>query len=294
MSFLLGTALLAVVTAVACAVPGVFIVLRRGSMLIDAMSHAVFPGIVLGYALTHDLTSPLLLLTATLASLAIVLGAQCLARTGLISGDAPQGLIHPALFSLGVILVSRDFAHVHLDTHAVLVGDLNLAAWEPLEIAGHYLGPRYLFIMGGITLLMILFIAVAYRPLTIATFDPDFALTQGIPLRGLTQAFMFLVALIVTASFHAAGAILVVALVVAPASTALLLSTRLVWTVALSVGIAAVGATLGFTLAYHLDAATSAAMTVLYGLLFLAALLLTHIRRRRTAYLPGSLTAQQT
>lgn len=289
MSFLLGTALLAVVTAVACAVPGVFIVLRRGSMLIDAMSHAVFPGIVLGYALTHDLTSPLLLLTATLASLAIVLGAQWLTRTGLISGDAPQGLIHPALFSLGVILVSHDFAHVHLDTHAVLVGDLNLAAWEPLEIAGHHLGPRYLFIMAGIALLMITFIALAYRPLTIATFDPNFALTQGIPVRRLTRAFMFLVALIVTASFHAAGAILVVALVVAPAATSLLLSTRLIHTLALSVGIAALGAAAGFAIAYHLDAATSAAMTVLYGLLFLAVLLFTYIRRRRAAHLPGSL-----
>ena len=133
MSFLLGTILLAVVTALACALPGVFIVLRKNSMLVDAISHAILPGIVVGYFFTRDLDSPLLILGAALAGLVVVLGSEWLSRTGLLTGDAPQGLIFPALFSAGVILVTLNFANVHLDVHAVLVGVLNLAAFQRLQ-----------------------------------------------------------------------------------------------------------------------------------------------------------------
>ena len=147
MSFVVGTMLLAVVTALACALPGVFVVLRRNSMLVDAISHAIFPGIIFGYFLTRNFNSPLLILAAALAGLVVVLGSEWLARTGLLTGDAPQGLIFPALFSAGVILVTLEFANIHLDTHAVLAGDLNIAAWQPLIIAGTHLGPAYLYVM---------------------------------------------------------------------------------------------------------------------------------------------------
>src|SRR5690625_6129699 len=86
-------------------------------MLVDAISHAVLPGIVVGYFITRDLESPLLILGAALAGLVVVLGSEWLTRTGLLTGDAPQGLVFPALFSGGVILVSVNFANVHLDTH---------------------------------------------------------------------------------------------------------------------------------------------------------------------------------
>lgn len=136
MSFVAGVALLAVVTALACALPGVFVVLRRDSMLVDAVSHAVLPGIVVGFLFTQSLESPWLIVGAALAGLIVVLGSEWLGRTGLITGDAPQGLIFPALFSIGVILVTLNFANVHLDVHAVLVGDLNLAAWDQLTVGG--------------------------------------------------------------------------------------------------------------------------------------------------------------
>lgn len=141
MSFALGAALLAVATALACALPGVFVVLRGNSMVVDGISHAVFPGIVVGYALTSDLESPWLILGAAVAGLLVATGSEWLSRTGLLSGDAPQGLIFPALFAVGVILVSGQFSNVHLDTHVVLVGDLNLASFEHLVLGGRDFGP---------------------------------------------------------------------------------------------------------------------------------------------------------
>lgn len=222
MSFVVGTALLAVVTALACALPGVFVVLRKNSMLVDAISHAILPGIVVGYFFTHNLDSPLLILGAALAGLVVVLGSEWLTRTGLLTGDAPQGLIFPALFAGGVIMVTMNFANIHLDTHAVLVGDLNLAAWQQLMIGDVSIGPSYLYVMLGVLAVNVVFLAAFYPKLAITTFDTEFATSLGIRASRLNTAFMFLVSLTVTAAFHAAGAILVLALMIVPPATAYL------------------------------------------------------------------------
>lgn len=285
MSLVAGTCLLAVVTALTCALPGVFIVLRKSSMLVDAIGHAVLPGIVAGYALTHDLDSPLLIIGAALAGLVVVMGAEWLSRTGLLTGDAPQGLIFPALFSVGVILVSTNFANVHLDTHAVLVGDLNLAAWEQLAVAGVSLGPAYMYVMLGVLVLNVVVLWAFYPRLTVATFDPQLAVSLGLRPAAVSTAFMLLVCLTVTAAFNAAGAILVPALMVVPAATALIVSRRLATMIGLTALIAAAGAVAGFWIAYVLDAATSAGMSVFYGLVFLVVLA---ARRRWSRGLDGA------
>lgn len=281
MSFVVGTALLAVVTALACALPGTFVVLRKSSMLVDAISHAVLPGIVVGYFFTRDIGSPWLILGAALAGLVVVLGSEWLSRTGLLTGDASQGLVFPALFSAGVILVSANFANVHLDTHAVLVGDLNLAAWEQLSIAGVPLGPTYLYVMLGMLLINVVFLGVSYPRLKVTTFDPQFATTLGIRTGLVNTAFIFLVSLTVTAAFNAAGAILVIALMIVPPATAHLLTRTLPTMLGLTMVIAAVGALTGFWIAYVVDAATSAGMAVFYGVVFIAALGVARLRDRR-------------
>lgn len=285
MSFVVGTTLLAVVTAVACALPGVFVVLRRTSMLVDAISHAVLPGIVVGYFFTRNLDSPWLIIGAALAGLLVVLGSEWLTRTGLLTGDAPQGLVFPALFSVGVILITGNFANVHLDTHAVLVGDLNLAAFHPLIVGGVSIGPSYLYVMLAVLALNLAFLIAFYPKLKVTTFDRQFAFAIGLRTGLLNTAFMFLVSVTVTAAFHAAGAILVVALMIVPPATAFLLSRRLPVMIALTVLIAAAGALAGFWIAYGLDAATSAGMAVFYGLMFIAAFAATGLTRRRRARL---------
>lgn len=280
MSFVFGTALLAVVTAVACALPGIFVVLRKNSMLVDAISHAVLPGIVVGYFFTHSLDSPLLILGAALAGMIVVLGSEWLSDTGLLTGDAPQGLIFPALFSAGVILISTNFANVHLDTHAVLVGDLNLAAWDQMMIGDISIGPVYMYVMLSVLVANIVFLALFYSRLKVTTFDAQFADSIGIPARGVNTAFMFLVSVTVTAGFYASGAILVIALVIVPPATAYLLTRNLSAMIAMTVTIAAGGALAGFWVAYTLNAATSAGMAVFYGLLFIVALAVTRVGQR--------------
>ena len=283
MSFVVGTALLAVVTALACALPGAFVVLRKNSMLVDAIGHAVLPGIVVGYFFTHSLNSPILIVGAALSGLIVVIGNEWLIRTGLVTGDAPQGLIFPALFSVGVILVSMNFAHIHLDTHAVLVGDLNLAAWHQLTVGGVSVGPSYLYVMLAVLALNALFIAVFYSQLKVTTFDPQFARTLGIRVGLLGISFMFLVSLTVVAAFNAAGAILVIALMIVPGATAYLVSRRLPLMLALTAAFAVGGALAGFWMAYALNAATSAGMAVFYGVAFVAVFIAKRLVRRRRA-----------
>lgn len=285
MSFVVGVMLLAVVTALACALPGVFVVLRRNSMIVDGISHAVLPGIIVGFAITRDLDSPVLILGAALAGLLVVMGNEWLSDTGLLAGDAPQGLIFPALFAAGIIMVSTGFQHVHLDTNAVLIGDLNLASFPALMVNGVSFGPEYLYVMLGVLALNAAFIAVFYTKLKLTTFDRQFAEVLGMRTRLLNLVFMFLVSMTVVAAFKAAGAILVISLLVVPAATAKLISTRLSVMIALTALFAVVGALAGFWIAYYLDTGTSAAMAVFYGLLFVtvavAERLATRLRRHR-------------
>lgn len=285
MSFLLGTTLLAVVTALACAIPGVFVVLRRNSMIVDAISHAVLPGIVIGFLMTNDFQSPWLMFGAAISGLLVVVGSEYLTRLGLVTGDAPQGLVFPALFSVGVILVSAKAGNVHLCVDTVLVGDSNLAAMETLTLGGKDVGPSYLFVMLGVLLLNVVFIAVNYRQLKVSSLDDEFARALGIRTGLLNLAFMLTVSFTVTAAFHAAGALLVVGLIVVPAATAYLLSERLPVMIGLTVVIAAGGAVAGFWLAYATDTATSAGMAVVYAAIFAVAFGCVHARRawlRRT------------
>ncbi|MEA2510996.1 MAG: manganese/zinc/iron transport system permease protein, partial [Thermomicrobiales bacterium] len=119
--------LIAAVTAAACALPGVFLVLRRMAMMSDAISHSILLGIVLAFFATENLNSPLLVVGAALTGVATVSLVEVLNRTGLVREDAAIGLVFPLLFSVGVILVSRYAGSVHLDIDAVLLGELAFA-----------------------------------------------------------------------------------------------------------------------------------------------------------------------
>ncbi|OKL54159.1 zinc ABC transporter permease [Bowdeniella nasicola] len=269
MSFAIAVFLLARVTAVTSALPGTFLVLRRQSMLVDAMSHAALPGIVLAALVLGSINSPWLIVGAGAAAMLVVFGAQWLRSTGLITGDADQALVFPALFSVGIILISTRFAQVHLHEDAVLVGDLNFAAFHPLILFGRDFGPQYMWLMLGVLALNALFLAIFYRPLTLSTFDEAYARSRGIATGALNYALMALVAINVVAAFNAAGAVLLVALMIVPPATALLIARTVPQLIAYALGFATLAAGVGFWLAYATDAATSATMAAVEGVMFL-------------------------
>lgn len=260
--------LICAVTAAACGLVGAFLVLRRAAMLADAVSHAVLPGLVVAFFLTGSLQSPLLLVGAALTGVLAVALIEALQRTRLVKGDAAIGLVFPALFSIGVVLIARYASTVHLDTDAVLLGDPAFAWIERLEVGGLDLGPRALWRMGGILVLVVAFLAVFYKELKLSTFDAGLAAALGLAPGLLHYALMSLVAVTAVGAFEVVGAVLVVALMIAPPATAFLLTHRLPVMLALSALVGALSAVLGYALARALDASIAGAMAVVAGGLF--------------------------
>ena len=134
--------LIGAVTAAACAIPGVFLILRRMAMLTDAIGHAILFGIVVAFFAIGDLNSPLLIIGAALAGLLTVSLVEMLERTGRVRADAATGIVFPLLFGIGVILVSKYADNVHLDIDSVLLGEIAFAPFNRIEVGGVDLGPR--------------------------------------------------------------------------------------------------------------------------------------------------------
>ena len=265
--------LIAIVTAVACALPGVFLVLRRMTLMSDAISHAILPGIVLAFFLTESLSSPLLILAAAGTGVLTVFFVELLQRTKLIKEDAAIGLTFPALFSIGVILISRFAGNVHLDMDAVLLGELAYAPLNRLKAFGYDLGPVALYVMGTILVLNLAFILLFYKELKLATFDASLASALGFAPTVIHYGLMTLVSITTVGAFDAVGSILVVALIAGPPATAYLMTDRLSRMLILSAVIGSVNAVSGYWLASLFDVSIAGAiattMLLIFGLVFL-------------------------
>lgn len=273
MSASLEIQLIAAVVAAACALPGVFLVLRRLAMISDAISHTVLLGIVIGFFLTADLQSPLLIVGAAITGVLTVTLVEVVNRSGLVKQDAAIGIVFPALFSLAVILISRYAQGVHLDSDVVLLGELAFAPFDRLHF-GSWSAPHSLVVMSAILLLNISFIALFYKELKLATFDAGLATALGFSPTLIHYGLMSLVSVTAVGAFDAVGSVLVVALMIAPAAAAYLLTDNLMRMLGLSVGLGIASALSGFWLARALDANIAGSMAAMSGVLFLLAFLL--------------------
>ncbi|MFO7682407.1 MAG: metal ABC transporter permease [Chloroflexota bacterium] len=264
--------LIAAVVAVACALPGVFLVLRRMAMMSDAISHTVLLGIVIAFFLVGSMESPLLVLGAAAMGLITVSLVELLNKTRLVKQDAAIGLVFPALFSLAVILISRYAGGVHLDADAVLLGELAFAPFDRLALFGFSL-PKSLAVMSGILLLNGLFITLFYKELKLATFDAGLAATLGLSPALVHYGLMGVVSITAVGAFDAVGSVLVVALMIAPAAAAYLLTDSLPRMLGLAALIGMVSAISGYWLARTLDANIAGSMATMTGAAFLLAFL---------------------
>ena len=269
---LLEIQLVAMITAVACALPGTFLVLRRLALLSDAISHSILLGIVLAFFVTENISSPLLMLGAAVVGLLTVVLVEALSSTRLVAKDAAIGLVFPALFSVAVILISHYAGGVHLDIDAVLLGEIAFAPFDRLVLAGWDLGPRAAWVMGGVLALNLVFIGVFYKELKLATFDSALAAALGFSPALLHYALMGVVSITAVGAFDAVGSILVVALMIAPPATAYLLTDRLSHMLGVSALIGLGSAVAGFWLGHALDASIGGSMGTVSGVAFVAAL----------------------
>ena len=263
----------AAVTAAACGLVGTLLVVRRMSLLGDAISHAVLPGIVIAVLLGGRPGGPLVFVAATAAALLTVWLTQALAARAGVAADAGAGVVFTTMFALGVALVSAAGRGAHIDAACVLAGDLTFVPFDTLAIAGREL-PRA-FVAGATVLAILAAAAWATWKLQVTTaFDADAARAAGLPVAAVTAGLLTATALATVAGFQAVGAILVVALLVVPAAAAELLVPRLHQVAVLAMLLAAGGACLGYLAAWRLEVNEAGAIAVVLGLEYLAAAIL--------------------
>lgn len=258
--------LVAIVVAIACALPGVFLVIRGTTMLSDAITHSILLGIVLGFFATQDLNSPLLMIGATITGLIVVWLIESLQRTKLMSSDAAIGITFPLFFSIGIILITRYAGDVHLDTDSVLMGELVFVPFSRVALFGMDLGPVSLWTMLIILGLNFLFIYLFFKELKVTTFDPVYAGVIGISPALIHYSLMGLVSLTAVGAYDAVGSILVVGFMVGPALSAYLLTNDLKKMIGLSVLFAIFNSVVGITFARYLDVSLAGMVAVITGI----------------------------
>ena len=257
-------ALLAAILACgSCGLLGSFLLLRRDSLLGDALSHAVLPGIIAGFAITGARAGLPMLLGALAAALLAVFLIGLVRRVARLESGAATGAVFTSFFALGLMLMEATGARsVDLDLDCVLFGQLESVVWleaqgfasllDPVALAAL---PRQLFLLAAVAVVLAGLVALLWRPLHLLCFDPDYAAAIGLPARGLELALNLMVAAAAVAAFEAVGSILVVAMLVCPAAAIRLLTdsyrTQVLGGAALG---AALGA-LGYALAGPLPAA---------------------------------------
>jgi manganese/zinc/iron transport system permease protein len=287
-----------VLCAVAAALLGNFMVLRRMSLLGDAISHAVLPGLAMAFLISHSRSSLPMFLGAVAVGVLTALLTEWIRGIGRVDEGASMGVVFTSLFALGLVLIVQAADRVHLDAGCVFYGAIETTPYDLVPLAGMRV-PRTVITLGGVALINGLFVLLFFKELKVSSFDPALATTSGFHAGLMHYLLMILVAVTAVASFEAVGSILVVAMLVVPPAAAYMLTDRLSRMVVLSVVLAAAAATLGHVAAMivpgwfgYRSTTTASMMAVMAGvILFLAAafsprhgVLVRLVRRRLLAW----------
>lgn len=261
-----------VLLAMAAALPGAFLVLRGSALLSDAIGHAVVFGVAVTWLVTGLIAGPVQVMGAGAAGLVTVMAIEALTRSGRLRRDAAMGLVYPTLFAAGVLIINLFARRIHLDTDTVLLGEIAFVWLDTTTIAGAEL-PRATLALGTCALLNAGYVALFWKELKCASFDPDFARLQGMRPGAVMAGLLALTSATAVAALDAVGAILFVAFVIVPAATAQLLTHRLSVLVVLSALLGAGSALLGHFAAFATDASIGGMMALMTGGFFTLALL---------------------
>ena len=279
-----------ILAAVSCALPGNFLVLRKMSMMGDAISHAVLPGLAIAFLITGNRASLTMFVGAAVVGVLTAVFTQWISRFGKVDQGASMGIVFTTLFALGLVLIVQAADYVDLDASCVLYGAIELT---PLDVVWytHLFGldiglPRAVIVLVPVLLMNLLFVVAFFKELRISSFDAELATTMGINANQMHYLLMVLVAITTVAVFEAVGSIIVIAMLIVPPATAHLLTDRLHWMVFLSAILAALSAVLGHVVAILLpqwlgldpnivgSTSTSGMIAVMTGVIFALALFL--------------------
>jgi manganese/zinc/iron transport system permease protein len=265
------TILVGIAANTASALLGCFLVLRRLSLLGDAISHAVLPGIALAYLISGQREGWPILLGAMAIGVGTAFLTHSLNWFGRVPEDASMGVVFTSLFALGVILITYGAKYVDLDPSCVLYGTIETVPLDTMPVLTLEV-PRAMFMLAPGLLLSVTFVVVFWKELKIVSFDPALAAAMGVYAGLIHYLLMGMVAAVCVASFEAVGSILVVAMLIVPATTARLLSDRLAGMLIWSAAIASLSAVIGYFSALWLNTSVAGMMAISVGGLFALAL----------------------
>ncbi len=262
-----------VLTGISAALLGTFLVLRGSAMLTDAISHSIVFGIVVVWLLTRQTEGPLQLIGAALTGVLTVVLTEVLARSRLVRTDAAIGLVFPALFAAGVLLIGIYARQVHIDAHAVLLGEIGFV-WLDTVTVGGVAVPRSVLVLSVMLAINGGFVLLLWKELKLATFDPALAAALGFLPGVLFYALLSLTSATAVAAFDAVGVVLFLAFVIVPPATAFLLTDRLGRMIGIAVAVAVLSCVTGYGLAVRWDVSIGGMMATMTGACFTLALLL--------------------
>jgi manganese/zinc/iron transport system permease protein len=249
--------LVASLAAVAAALIGNFLVLRRQSLIGDAVSHVALPGIVAAFLVTGTIATAPMLAGAVGAAVVAAALIEVVRRVGGVEPGAAMGLVFTTLFAAGVLLLEiSDARSVHLDVEHALLGNLENLIWlsgldasalvDPVALADL---PPQVFRLAFVLVIVAAFVRLAWKELVVGSFDPVFARTIGARPAVIDAALTLLASVTAVFAFEAVGAILVIAMFICPPAAARLMTDRLVPQIGWSLVFALVSANLGYVLA---------------------------------------------
>ena len=256
---------------IAASLLGTFLILRGASMLSDAISHSIVFGIIIVWLVSGQTSGPIQIIGAALTGLLTVFLTELLTATRRVKADAAIGLVFPALFSIGVLLINIYARDVHIDQHTVLLGEIGFVWLDTYEIGGQ-LVPQAVVWMGLMALLNLVFVILFFKELKLATFDAALARSLGFAPALLSYGLLALLSGTAVAAFDSVGAILFIAFVIVPPSAAYLLTDRLSLMLAIGAGISVVSAIAGYWLAVWFNVSIGGMMAVATGVCFTLAL----------------------
>ena len=268
MSHILEIWAIATVTGISCSLIGTFLVLRRLSMMVDAITHTVFLGIVLAFLVTKDLNSPWLIIGATAMGVGTVYAVEWMQRRRYIRPDAAIGIVFPFLFAVAIVLVTLFGKHIHLDVDTAILGDLAFATFQRFTLGGYDVGPMLLWIGLLVCAINIIWIALFKKELVLITFDPVCAkVYQAMPIV-MSYGLMTLTSLTTVASFQTVGAILVTGCMVGPPATAFMLVRSVKAMLLVSMCVSTIATTIGVALSFLWDVSIGGMIATVIGCIY--------------------------